>query len=134
MAMGNPEETKMRRFILAVAAITAVALAVPTPAAAQVSASRLYKLCLMEDPDCLLTLHTVYALSWARLANIPERAGPMCRPPQQNANSDGDLFYNYMRAMQTDQGYLSSMSAIGAMTRIIVFSGGCPIINPTSAR
>lgn len=110
----------MRRLILAIAGVTAMAIAAPVPAAAQVSASRLYKLCLMEDPDCLLTLHTVYALALAKLANIPERAGPMCRPHHDNgAVTDQDVFYYYMRALQTDlqngHGYLSRMSAIEAM-------------------
>jgi hypothetical protein len=110
----------MRRFILAVAGIAAIAIAAPVPATAQVSASRLYKLCLMEDPDCLLTLHTVYALALAKLANIPERVGPMCRPHHAGRTvPDDELFYYYMNALQTDlqngHNYLSRMSAIEAM-------------------
>jgi hypothetical protein len=121
MAMDNQEETKMRRFVLAVAGLAFLGpLSLPAPAAAQVSASRLYKLCLMEDPDCLLTLHTVYALALAKLANTPERIGPMCRPHHEGRSvSDQELFYYYMHALQTDEGYLSRMSAIGAMTVII---------------
>lgn len=102
--MVTQEETKMRRFVLAVAGLAAMAIAVPTPASAQVSASRLYKLCWMEDPECIPTLRTVYFLAMAKMANKTHMSRFTCA--KGNDLSDELLFYGFMRVAETEPAIL----------------------------
>jgi hypothetical protein len=118
MAMVTQEETKMRRLVLAVAGLTAMAIAVPAPASAQVNASRLYKLCWMEDPECLPTLRTVYFLAMAKMANKTHMERFTCG--KGNDLPDQLLFYEFMHGVQMEPAILE-WTAIEAEMEVLSF-------------
>lgn len=106
----------MRRLVLAVASLAAMAIAVPAPASAQVSASRLYKLCWMEDPECIPTLRTVYFLAMAKMANETHDRRYTCA--KGNDLSDELMFDEFMHFVRWEPAILT-LTAIEAEKQVL---------------
>lgn len=106
----------MRRFILVLAGITVMTLAAPVSASAQVSASRLYKLCWMEDPECIPTLRTVYFLAMAKMANETHDRRYTCA--KGDDLSDELMFDEFMHLVRWEPAILN-LTAIEAEKQVL---------------
>lgn len=107
----------MRRFILTVAGLAFLGpLSLPAPAAAQVSASRLYKMCWMEDPECIPTLRTVYFLAMAKMANKTHMARFTCA--KGNDLPDELMFAGFMHVARLEPSILG-LTAIEAEMEVL---------------
>lgn len=107
----------MKRIILTLVILSTGA---PTARAEPLSATRLYKMCWMEAPDCMLNLKTVYALASAKLLNEPKHVkSAFCEAVAATPGtwSDRSILFNYMHMFDNpvvaDQ--LAWLSAIDAM-------------------
>lgn len=102
----------MRRIVLAIVATVALSAS----AHAQIGASRLYKLCLMEDPECLPTLRTVYFLAMAKLSNQTHMARFTCA--KGNDLPDDLMFAGFMHVARLEPAILG-LTAIEAEMEVL---------------